>query len=115
MATIKAGQLPSPSLPTQEVHVPEMGGSVIVRCMRVTDRWALFNIDEDDRGRYVTRTLAHCVVDDEGTPIWTEEEWDIFGATNEEVIVSLMGVCRELSELTDDVDDTKKNLSAVPS
>jgi hypothetical protein len=113
MAILKAGQVVLPSLPHREVKVPELGGSVIVQPMRLSTRWLMSTINEQDGIRWLIKMLADCVRDADGHQLMTEDEWDQFGTVHEEAVVKLADECREMSSLTDDVDDTKGNLKAV--
>lgn len=94
-----------PALPTEVVPVPDLGGDLVVRGMTLAARLELFAV-EGNAARLI-KALAHCVVDGDGQPIASEEEWDRIGAKLPAVALNLWEVIRRLSGL--DVEAVAKN------
>lgn len=99
MTVISRGAVAAPVLPKRTVEVPELGGEVVVRGLLLRDRLTLLASPEvRDFGR-VTRMLAATVLADDGEPLWTEAEWDEFGAAHSDACLRLFDVAMELSGL----------------
>lgn len=93
-------QVRRPVLPKRAVDVPELGGEVIVRGLLLKDRLALIDMSSADKTHgmeRVSKTLAATVVDPDGQPLLTVEEWEEFGAENFAAAMNLFGVAMELS------------------
>jgi hypothetical protein len=89
-------QVTPPVLPEEIVPFPPADGDVIVRGLLMTQRLANDRIHAEERkplegesevqaqsragARIVTRLLAQAVVDDDGRPLFSEREWDVYGA-----------------------------------
>jgi len=115
MTTIKRGQLPpAPVLPEETVSVPSLGGDVIVRGLLLSQQMALHakvarataapaegETEEQAgiraRSLRVAETLAMCVVLDDGKPLYTVEEWDVFGAKNTDDAMRLYETAQRLN------------------
>lgn len=74
----KAALSKLPQMKCVPFPVPELGGDVLLRSLRLTDRLNLAL----DRGSmvYIARVLADCVLDDQKNPLFSADEWDEFGA-----------------------------------
>jgi hypothetical protein len=94
-----------PILPREEVEVTELGGTVIVQGMGLTDRLAIATVDRA-KPRHISQMLACCVlakgdeidgqeIDDE--PLFTEAEWESWGAQHIEAAMRLVDVALRLS------------------
>jgi hypothetical protein len=95
---LNRSQVKQPTLPQQIEPCEELGGDVIVRGLLLSKRMELDEIndkakeplegetDEQARTRagklVVPRTLHACVVDDEGQPLLSMDQWDIFGGAH---------------------------------
>lgn len=95
---LNRSQVKEPKLPQQIEPCDELGGDVIVRGLLLSKRMELDEIndkakeplegetDEQARTRagklVVPRTLHACVVDDEGHPLLSMDQWDIFGGAH---------------------------------
>lgn len=111
-----------PLVRKETVDVLELGGEVVVRGTMLDERLALvFGVspetdlpaksgDEDPRWKYrhIARLLAYAVVDAEGAPIFTVDEWAEFGGQHFGATLQLYSVARRVSGL--DGEETKKNL-----
>jgi hypothetical protein len=131
---IDRNQARAPVLPKEAVDVPEIGGEVIVRGLLLTERLAMFvenlpatDVATDvvpatsdvvpakagtqasgpDRYIHIPRMLARTVLASDGDPLWTEAQWQEFGAVNFEASLRLFRVAQRLSGL--DVEEARKN------
>jgi hypothetical protein len=100
-----------PALPKRAVAVPELGGEVVVRGLLLKDRLALFRDGSETRDyEFVANVLAVTVLDNEGEPLFTSDEWNEFGAVHIKAAMDLFGVASELSGLRATVEgDPEKN------
>jgi hypothetical protein len=121
---IDRNQAKPPVLPKEAVDVQEIGGEVIVRGLLLTERLALFvenlppaqaagegpAIDGPpaaDRYVHIPRMLARTVLASDGEPLWTEAQWQEFGAVHFEASLRLFRVAQRLSGL--DIEEARKN------
>ena len=81
MALIKRDQVTPPTLRTETVTVEPLGGDVIVRELTFTERQTLIQaFGKDKKSTNSTLLLLHLsVVDADGEPVFTAEQWDVFG------------------------------------
>ena len=104
--------LKAPVLPKEAVSVASLGGEVIVRGLKLSERLALFaNLGEEGAAPeqafvHVPRVLARVVILADGEPVFTEEQWEIHGASYPDDVFALFKVAQKLSGL--DSDDAKK-------
>ena len=100
-ATVKRADIKRPVLPKEVVRVDSMGGEVIVRGLLFSERMALFAQAGEGAQvmAYVPRLLALTVLDADGKPIFSEDEWEIFGMGQEAEMLTLMGTALRLSGL----------------
>jgi hypothetical protein len=112
MSIVDATTARLPPLPKRTVDVPEMGGEVVVRGLLLTDRLNLGGMVANGVDKEImARTLACTVTDANGAPIWTEAQWEQFGAVEFNAAVRLFMVAQELSGLTATVEgDPAKNV-----
>lgn len=100
-STVKKADIKRPVLPKEAVPVESMGGEVIVRGLLFSERMALFA--EAGEGAqimvYVPRLLAMTVIDAEAKPIFSADEWEVFGVGQEAEMLALMQVALRLSGL----------------
>lgn len=106
MALLKKSQIPEPILPKEVVDVPELGGEVVVRGLLLKDRLALFQ-DSGSGHANLARMLASTVRDADGLPVFTVDEWEVFGSANFPAVAKLFDVARRLSGL--DAEVAEKN------
>ena len=110
MAVIKRGEVPAPTLAKQTVDMPTLGGDVVVRGLLLTERLALVagmaHTPADDDATPASRTalyavmptlLAQAVVDADGLPLWTADEWQVFGSAHEAKAIELFNTAWRLS------------------
>ncbi len=115
MAVLKRGHFKHPALAREIVEVPELGGEVVVRGMTLSERLAFSDAtsregDEDGTLRFgnVARVLAWCVLDADGEPLLTREEWEAMGSVHLSACVRLFDRAQRHSLLTQD-DIEKKS------
>lgn len=101
MAVLKKSDIKSPALPKETVQVDALGGEVVVKGLLMTERIALF---QDPSGATVARLLASTVFDGDGQQLFTEQEWDVWGATNFVASLDLFKVAKRLSGLDAEVE-----------
>ena len=108
---IKREQLPAAKLPEEVVEVASLGGSVIVRGLRMSE--ALAAADTMARGpEGICELLARAVVLEDGAPLYTADEWDSFGGQHREDCLELLGVAMRLSGLN--AKDNEKKAPTLP-
>lgn len=108
MALRKADIKP-PVLPKETHDCAPLGGEVVVRGLLLRERLALFDDAREGGARYghLTAVLAACVIDADGKQVFTQDEWEQFGAQHMEAALALFAVAQRLSGL--DVEGAKKN------
>lgn len=104
--------------PTRTVSVPELGGEVVVRPLRLSQRLELSARDAqangDARHQYdhVSALLAYSVVDRNGEPIYSAEEWEVFGA---QYLASVLKLWQEVYAVSGlNQDEAEKNPTPGP-
>lgn len=121
MKPLKREQIPQVKRPTEEVDVPELGGSVTVVGMGYSDR-AMFvqavrraGLESGgDEGMTLGAVLAMapvalapCVLAADGQPVYDSEGWQSFGVEHRGVIERLMAVLMRLSGWSE--EEARKN------
>lgn len=101
MTVINKANIAPPLPPKEVVDVPELGGEVIVR------GFTLNQAIEMSGSRNVAKSLSYCVIDNENQPIFTEQQWDDFGALNVQCAIKLFNKLMELSGQDRDVVQKK--------
>lgn len=98
-----------PVLPKEAVQVDELGGEVIVRGLLLRERVEIFHKESGATAwsARVSQILAATVIDADGKPIYTADEWEEFGAVHFSACARLLGVANRLSGL--EVEETQKN------
>lgn len=123
MALIQRDQVQPPVLRKQTVPVPGLGGDVIVQGLLLSEimesrhvndmaKVPLEGESEDHAraragGRLVAFTLAKTVVLADGKPLFTEDQWEVFGAEHPGDVLELYNVASSLNGRS--LEDTKKN------
>lgn len=89
--------------------MPALGGDVIVRGLRLSERLSLFsNLRQDGRNyESIGRLLSLCVIDSAGTPLLSEDQWEELGGGHFDQVFDLFKVARKLSGL--DAEAVEKN------
>lgn len=114
MSVIKRGAVVAPAIGRETIEVPEMGGEVVVRGMTMAERLVTGSADAGiDQMSQITFGLSRCVLIDDGEPLFTQDQWEAYGAKNLDVAIRLWTAVRRLSLLT--VEDVEKKSESTPS
>ena len=93
----------APALPRETVPVPALGGDVVVRGLRLSERLALsMSVTQAERFRMVPALLALTVIDVAGEPVFSEDQWEAFGALHLVDTMALFDVAKRLSGMDED-------------
>lgn len=120
----KSAILSADDLKTEDVEVPEWGGTVRVRAFSGRERDAfeasLVRGDGKDRKVDLTnmraRLVALTVVDETGQKLFTHDDVDLLGAKSGAALDRVFAVAQKLNGLSAaDVEDLTKNSSGAPS
>ena len=116
MAVLKRCDIAEPVLPKETVEVTALGGEVVVRGLLLSEQLHIHarilaattdKTTPDGVHSMLPVLLARCVLDADGACLFTEEQWQIFGAKESAQAVSLFNVAWRLSGLAE--ADTEKN------
>ena len=75
--------------------MPSFNGEVVVRALLLSERLELSK--QPDPSGFARFVLHRCVVDVEGKPVFSEEEWESFGSSHYEDSLVLLGRAMKLS------------------
>lgn len=96
---IARDQLPAAKLPEEIVEVPGLGGSVLVRGLRLAE--ALTVAEKLAAGPSgMCDLLSRTVLLEDGLPAYMPDEWDTFGGTHRDECLALLAVALRLSGST---------------
>jgi hypothetical protein len=114
--------LKAEDLTTEEVSVPEWGGTVLVRGMsgRERDEFEASAMDQrSGRVNYANtraKIAIRCVVDDEGKRLFDAADIDVLGEKSGAALDRVFAVASRLSGLADsDVKELTENFGETPS
>jgi hypothetical protein len=116
--------LKAEDLTTEEVDVPEWGGSVLVRGMSGRERDEFEASMAQQRGGKMVQNLVNvrakivirCVVDDNGNRLFDAADIDVLGGKSGAALDRVFTVASRLSGLSDtDVEDLTANFGETPS
>lgn len=109
---------------TEEVFVPQWGGSVFVRTLsgRERDEFESSTVkmkngkQEPDMVNFRARFVALCVVDEQGQRLFkTRAEIDMLGSKSVAALQLLFNKAQELNSMSeDDVEELTSNFEAAP-
>lgn len=112
-------------LETEEVEVPEWGGTVLVRALSGTERDAYEASCMSDRGKQgMVRNLANVraklvvrsLVDEDGKRLFTDGDAAALGETSAAVLDRLFEVAARLSRMNDeDIEELGKGSGPIPA
>lgn len=110
---------------TEDVHVPEWGGTVRVRALSGAERdafeAAIAGVRPDGSRRFNlvnvrARLIALSAVDAEGNRLFTDADVEALGEKSAEAMTRVFEVAQRLSGLTDaDVEELAEGFAAAPS
>lgn len=107
--------LESNDLISEEVQVPEWGGSVFVREMSGADRDAWEASLINDKGKtnlenIRARMVSFCVVDEHGNRLFSDKDVDLLGKKSGKALDRITSVAQRLNKLTDkELQEVKKS------
>ena len=116
--------LDAPDLKTEDVEVPEWGGTVRVRALTGTQRDAYqFSIVHVENAKAVTdmtnvsaKLVAFSIIDERGNLLFNESEVEALGQKSSAALDRVFTVASRLSGLTKaDIEAIAKNSGGVPS
>jgi hypothetical protein len=106
MKVLKKSEISTPMLPKETLEVPELKGSVVVCGLMLSDRLKVMR-DARNGEINLSTLLAMTVVDADSKQLFTEQEWETFGATNFKACLNIFNVAKRLSGF--DVEVVTKN------
>lgn len=115
MAVIKRGEIAAPVVPKETVPVPALDGDVVVRGLLLSERLAVqdqiakLRKSADDKSSVhaiLPVLLAICVLDADSLPVFTQDQWQAFGAKHAGQAVDLFNTAWRLSGFST-ADETK--------
>ena len=104
MALLQRADVRAPVLPKETVTVGALGGDVIVRGLLLAEK---LDRNRLSGGHMVAHTLACAVELGDGTPLYSAEEWAVFGAQHADAALDLFKTAQRLSG--DDPEVNRKN------
>lgn len=116
--------LKADDLETQELEVPEWGGTVLVRALSGKERDAYEASLVQFRGNERLPQLANmraklvvrCIVDDQGQRLFTDQDANALGQKSAHALNRVFEVAAELSGLSEeDIEELAGNSDADPS
>ena len=101
-------------LPTEEVEVPEWGGSVLVRTMTGTERdkfeTSLIDGKQKNLDNIRARLCAKCIVDDKGERLFEDTDVAELGKKSASALDRVFTAAQRLNGLSgEDVKELEKN------
>lgn len=113
--------LKADDLPTEDINVPEWGGTVRVRGLTATERDRFeFRLaaakDKPDEVDVRAQIVGRCLVDEDGSRLFTDKELPKLGVKNAAAMDRLFDVVRRLSGMGDDaVKKAAEDFGGAPS
>lgn len=103
---MRADEIVRPILPQESLMISELGGdgAVTVVGIRFGQKIALSALPASQQA---TGMLAMAVVDDDGGPLMSADDWDVFGSLHEDAFISLLQAARRVSGI--EVAEAKKD------
>lgn len=103
---------------TEEVGIPEWGGSVFVRTMTTRERDAFECDSVSEQGGDVQTNMdnlraklcVRCVVDEEGVRVFGDKDADLLGEKSAAAVDRIFDVAQKLNGMSpDDIEELAKN------
>lgn len=109
MAVLKKSDIKAPVLPKKTVPVPSLGGDVVVHGLLLSDRIRILRSEEKSEAE-VSQLLAATVMDAEGKPLFTQQEWEAFAAESPQKFVDTVALFKEARALSGlNLEEAEKN------
>jgi hypothetical protein len=111
----KAEILATPDLPSEEVNVPEWGGTVYVKAMNGTERdcWEQAMIDAKKEGKKLNvraELAVRVVCDQQNVRLFADEDADTLGTKSGKALDRVFDVAQRLCGFgTKDMEELEKN------
>lgn len=105
-------------LATEDVEVPEWGGTVRITVMSGRAREALMDAlaEPQKTSRFQALMLSSTIVDDAGSSIFTADDVEQLREKNTDVLTRLVEVAMRLNKIgAKSTEDAEKNSEAAPS
>lgn len=113
MATLKKGSIAAPALAQEEVEVPSLGGTLMVRALPLTALAGVMARARTNPEASLPALLAVTVLDADGQQFWSEQEWDLFAGGHLADAVKLHQAAQRVCGL--DTEGLEKNSESDPS
>jgi hypothetical protein len=108
MTVIKREDVPRPVRKKETVACADLGGDVIVQQLTLQQYLETTRISAQHHNTaQIACLLADCIVDADGTPIFSEDEWNAWAPAHLEAVFALFQKVRALSGL--DLEAAAKN------
>ena len=120
----RAAILAAPDITTEDVDIPEWGGTVRVRGLTASQRDQFESESLKGKGGNVSmnllniraRLVALSVVDDDNNPLFTDRDVHVLGGKSASAVDRIFDVATRLSGIgASDVEDLAKNLESSPN
>jgi hypothetical protein len=98
MAVLNKSDIPRPVRPKQTVECASLGGEVVVQGLLMSEQFELSS-KEFPRFGHLSHVLSKCIVDAEGKPVFTVEEWEAWGASHVDAVLELFKTARRVSKM----------------
>ena len=106
----RADLLAAVALPRETVHVPELGGDVLVQGMSGAQRdaWEASLVEGRGKRRRMNtaniraKLVAQCCIDEDGHRLFTDDDVETLGRARVDVLNRLFAVAQRLSGVSDD-------------
>lgn len=120
----KEAILKAEDMATEDIEVPEWGGTIRLTTMTGTQRDSFEDKSMDQRGanpkmnlvNFRARLLAICIVDDSGRRVFSDSEITLLGQKSAAILERLFSKARELNGMNEkDVEELTKGFSDAPN
>ena len=113
----KTAILQAVDLETKDIEVPEWGGTVRLASLTASQRDKYESSILDQRGKDIkinqidmrAKLLAWCIIDEEGTRVFSQADVVNLGSKNAGVIDRLFMIAKEMSGIGDDEEEANVN------
>ena len=82
------------------VVVSAVLGDVTIAGLRMSQRFSMSETADKGSAYLITELLHFCVVDGEGKPLKSADEWDIFAGDNQADALFLFKECKAFNDVT---------------
>lgn len=75
-------------------------GDVTIAGLRMSQRFLLMEAAEQDDKLVIMEMLHRCIIDEEGNPLKTVDEWDVYGGDHFSDAIMLFKECKEFNDFS---------------